>query len=81
MIGKNPKPETPPPVGRINHVEFVEPRDIPERVSDELERLHQIVSNVDGHWADSHVDWAVEKIDQIHKVFFCQSFTVGQEPC
>lgn len=48
--------------------EKIEAIDIPEGISDELERLHCILMSDDRH--KSEKDWARSKVDKIHEIFF-----------
>lgn len=48
--------------------------DIPPNIADELERLHKLM---DESPLKDQRDWAMEKIDKIHRIFFESSFTIG----
>lgn len=50
--------------------EFLEIKDIPPRIAEELERLHTMVQGPSAHYDREEKKWAKDKIDQIHKIFF-----------
>lgn len=51
----------------MDEIKLIEIKDIPENINEELHRLHNIVNS---DCVPQRKDWATEKIDDIHKLFF-----------
>lgn len=52
--------------------------EVPDSVRDELKRLHQVLLNETIH--DSYREWARDKINQIHMVYFNGKIYYENEP-
>lgn len=58
--------------------QFLQIKDIPPNIAEELERLHNIVQGPQAHFDRDEKKWAKDKIDQIHKLFFMGAVFIPQ---
>lgn len=51
--------------------------DIPDNLSTELERLHDMIKDNSGTANNDNRKWAMDKIAQIHKILFHPTYVIG----
>lgn len=61
-----------------NSVDYIDIKDIPPNIAEELDRLHDLIKSNGGTSNREIREWAQSKVDNIHKMLFTSAFIIKE---